>query len=846
MLLRTLFCGTPSTLRWRRRRLPKAPAGVPFHECVLSWSIPLGRGIGRVTLAGNHYVDLMMTKIRLDEERIFCVACKLSDVEVRREYLDQVCAGDQPLRERVEALLEIHEKERSFLKSECGVELTVDHKPITEVPGQQIGRYRLLQKIGEGGFGVVFMAEQVRPVRRKVALKVIKPGMDSNAVVARFEAERQALAMMDHPNIARVLDGGAADSGRPYFVMELVKGVPITEYCDKNQLSAGERLKLFLTVCQAVQHAHQKGIIHRDLKPSNVLVTLADGQPVVKVIDFGVAKATNQQLTERTLFTAYGQILGTPQYMSPEQAEMSCLDVDTRSDVYSLGVILYELLTGTTPLESDRLRSVGYVEMQRLIREEEPLKPSARLSTSGDELTIIAKHRSASPDKLTSQIRGDLDWIVMKALEKDRNRRYATCSSFADDVSRYLSDLPVEACPPSSTYRFKKFARRNRVILSTAAAVSAVLLLATMASSWFAWEAAAQRNAVLHETQEQTMIFALQGDTAKADEKLAIAQQLGADEGWLKMQEAHLLYHKGEYENALAVIDKAAALMPDSIAVKSLDLICNYMAGNEHQYLREAGKIKDLPVSTAEGYLFRGLAQPEAHPRRAVEDLEKALPQYSQYPVVHLLLANALRLSAADTVNFGEAYRLAKRAVGEAFIAKEMLKEDPLGSVEYIHANVLLANLCKRLGKDDWECELYTENARKCVEVSKSQPYHWKAHLARMYFHEQLGDNQDDKEELFIDYPELKGNQRNSDIFLRRAWQCIYDNDLLRAERELQSVEGSFAYRTNLLVPAFIAMNKSSADLVKLQWEFKPKLENREGGGRGDLCASRLGTCPVA
>lgn len=321
-----------------------------------------------------------MTNRQLDEEAIFHLARKIPNSDDRAIYLDQICAGDRALRERVEALLDVHEKEQGFLKSSPAPAPTVEQPSITEGPGQHIGRFKLLQIIGEGGFGVVYLAEQERPVRRRVALKIIKPGMDSQAVIARFEAERQALALMDHPNIARVLDGGVTDSGRPYFVMELVKGVPITEYCDKNVLSTRDRLPLFNTVCQAVQHAHQKGIVHRDLKPSNILVTLHDGQPVVKVIDFGVAKAINQQLTERTLFTAFGQMVGTPQYMSPEQAEMSGLDVDTRSDIYSLGVLLYELLTGTTPLKAERLRTAGYAEMQRIICEEEPPKPSTRLS----------------------------------------------------------------------------------------------------------------------------------------------------------------------------------------------------------------------------------------------------------------------------------------------------------------------------------------------------------------------------------------------------------------------------------------------------------------------------------
>ena len=311
----------------------------------------------------------------------------------------------------------------------------------------------------------MFMAEQERPVRRTVALKIIKPGMDTRQVIARFEAERQALAMMDHPNIAKVLDAGATENGRPYFVMELVQGVPITEYCDQCNLTTRERLELFVTVCQAVQHAHQKGIIHRDIKPTNVLVAMQDGRPVPKIIDFGVAKAIDQRLTEHTLTTAFAQMVGTPLYMSPEQAELSPLGVDTRSDIYSLGVLLYELLTGTTPFDKDRLHAASYDELRRIIREEEPPRPSARISTlAADLATTVAEHRRTDARRLQQTVRGELDWIVMKCLEKDRNRRYETANSLARDIERYLHDEPVQACPPSAAYRLRKFARRHRAV----------------------------------------------------------------------------------------------------------------------------------------------------------------------------------------------------------------------------------------------------------------------------------------------------------------------------------------------------------------------------------------------
>jgi serine/threonine protein kinase/tetratricopeptide (TPR) repeat protein len=476
----------------------------------------------------------------LDGQRVKSIFLEAAGRAVgeRAAFLDGACAGDAELRRRLEQLLAAHDRPDSLPAAAPAPRCTQDSSPeggrapagVGEGLGAVIGPYKLLQQLGEGGMGTVYLAEQGWPVRRLVALKIIKPGMDSRQVLARFEAERQALALMDHPSIARVLDGGTTESGRPFFVMGLVKGVPITRYCDEHRLTPRQRLELFLPVCHAVQHAHQKGIIHRDIKPSNVMVCLYDGRPVPKVIDFGIARAAGQQPTERTPFTEVGQVVGTLEYMSPEQAELNQLDIDTRSDIYSLGVLLYELLTGSTPLERGRLSGTGLLEVLRLIREEEPPRPSTRLSESKDTLPAVSAQRQTEPAQLARLVRGELDWIVMKALEKDRNRRYESASAFAMDIRRYLADEQVLACPPSAAYRLRKFVRRHRAGLVTTTALLLVLLPAGGGVGWVLWERVAQQ-AARQVTTERTVTAALARAAQLAEQAEKVPGTTGADAG---------------------------------------------------------------------------------------------------------------------------------------------------------------------------------------------------------------------------------------------------------------------------------------------------------------------------
>jgi serine/threonine protein kinase len=552
-------------------------------------------------------------------EDIYYSALEIQSPAQRDSFLERACQGDTKLRSMVDKLLAAQPKVEKFFQEGGVARLPLrelSERPFAETPGlventrtegkedeslgKTIGPYKLLQKIGEGGCGVVYMAEQEKPVRRRVAFKIIKLGMDTKGVVARFEAERQALALMDHPNIARVLDAGATESGRPYFVMELVRGVKITEYCDQNELDPSQRLKLFIQVCQAIQHAHQKGVIHRDIKPSNILVTIIDGLPVPKVIDFGIAKAIEGRLTDNTIFTAYEQFIGTPAYMSPEQAVMSGVDVDTRSDIYSLGVLLYELLTGRTPFETKYLLEQGIDGMRRTLREEDPKPPSTVITTmKGSALKEVARSRHAEPVKLISLLRGDLDWIVIRALEKDRNRRYQTANGLAMDAQRFLDNEPVFACPPSRIYRLQKLVRRNKVTFVAGTTVAAALLAATGVSTFFWYQESQMRK------------------QAVAAEQMAIAAEQRA-ENRARISEAAYSGIHGKFGDADILMSQVSDIGPSLDAEQALRSVGTWYA-LKGQWAEAAKRFtillevdqKDKPVENTYDLLIFGPIQIE-------------------------------------------------------------------------------------------------------------------------------------------------------------------------------------------------------------------------------------------
>jgi serine/threonine protein kinase/tetratricopeptide (TPR) repeat protein len=581
---------------------------------------------------------------------VFLAAVENHTPEQWGSYVAEACAGNPDLRRRVEVLLQAHGEADPLLDRPASALFASLEEPVREGPGTVIGAYRLLEPLGEGGFGVVFLAEQQHPLRRQVALKILKPGMDTRQVIARFEAERQTLALMDHTHIARILDAGETIGGRPYVVMELVRGAPITDYCDQHQLAPRERLELFLAVCRAVQHAHQKGIIHRDLKPSNVLVTVQDGVPVVKVIDFGIAKALGPPLTTNSLKTGFAQLIGTPLYMSPEQAELGGLDIDTRSDIYSLGVLLYELLAGTTPFEKGRLSEVGYDELRRIIREEEPPKPSTRVTTLGQAAPVVAARRRTDPRRLSQLFRKEPDWIVMKALEKDRNRRYETVSAFALDVQRYLNVEPVQACPPSGWYRFRKWARRHQAMVAAAAAA---LLMGAMAWAVSTVLIVHQRN----EAQEQRALAHEQRELAQAQRTLAQEQRERArravDEMYTEVAERWLAQQPHLQELQRRFLLKALHYYEAFAQEQGADPALRHQAGVAY---RRVGDIQSRLGKHADAEAAYNQA---VHLQAALAAALPATPAYRRELAASLYNLGALLMNRGRRAEAEEAYRRA-------------------------------------------------------------------------------------------------------------------------------------------------------------------------------------------
>jgi len=711
---------------------------------------------------------------------IFNEALDRQDGPERAAYLDEACRGDTELRAQVEVLLLDHERIGRFLGTAMGSirssaetagrepgdppcgDITQAESPDTRAadtsvppgagsPGAWIGPYKLLQPIGEGGMGTVWMAEQTRPVKRLVALKVIKDGMDSRQVLVRFEAERQALALMDHPNIARVFDAGATDSGRPYFVMELVKGIPITQFCDDRRLTPRERLELAIPVCQAVQHAHQKGLIHRDLKPSNVLVALYDSHPVPKVIDFGVAKATGPRLTEQTLHTDFGSVVGTLEYMSPEQAQLNRLDIDTRSDIYSLGVLLYELLTGTTPLQRNRLKEAAFLEVLRVIREEESPRPSQRLNTTA-ELPSIAACRNIEPRKLGGLVRGELDWIVMKALEKDRNRRYETASGLATDLQHYLDDEPVQAGPPSASYRLRKFARRNRAALAMAS-VLAMALMAVGLAVVFAYrnqlterqrlaDQRVQAERLLAERRqndlERALMAAMSGDFDAAQKGTDEAELLGASTAQLRLLRGQVAFYRGDMDAASQHLEQAAKLLPvgqpGAVAARAILALACSNAFQGPRFVALALELDQLSPITAEDLLFKGQVEAMFRPERSLQSIDESIRRRDS--VVARIARTDARANHAQLT--GE-LRSAELAVEDALVIRGMQPDNPLVLGRSVYAQLVAAGLYEGAGRHQ-ESERVLALARRDVQELERFSSSPIAVTARFHYYVYVGD----------------------------------------------------------------------------------------------------------
>ncbi len=695
----------------------------------------------------------------MDEERIFHAALQRAP-EVRAEFIANECGGDGSLQARVEQLIVAHENPDSIMQHSPmsnSVDATTEQASLSDAVGTQIDSYKLREKIGEGGMGVVYVAEQERPVRRKVALKIIKPGMDSREVIARFEAERQALALMDHPNIAKVLHASSTDAGRPYFVMELVRGVAITDYCDKKKLTIDERLELFVQVCHAVQHAHQKGIIHRDIKPSNVMITEHDGSAVPKVIDFGVAKATNQRLTEQTIYTKFQQIIGTPMYMSPEQAELSGLDIDTRSDIYSLGVLLYELITGVLPFAKERFERASYDEMRKIIRDEEPARPSNKISTVGDSATLVSANRGTDPTRFRRQVAGDLDWIVVKAMEKDRTRRYETADRLAEDIQRYIDDDIVIARPPSAVYRFRKFVTRNKALVATAAAIfsalSIGLIVALVGLAAASKEAAANRrltqqlSALLDDYREEltdkALLHAFSGDLRRA---ATVADQLesvtttlgqkvrsGQSESLLGIAE----FYRGNYEVAERHCDQARSMNPKLISAQALLALIYITSDRIDEYVELSQRLpRDAERDELDVFerLFLAHATTPTDCISAARELNSIVAAHPSLAIARGMHAEALA-HLATRFNQPEAI---EQALSEIRTAKQLAPD-----TAYLNLIDLWVHLVALTFTDSDDPTYGDLQAAAELACTRQYPHYELSHVLRSWYYIQFGNSEE-------------------------------------------------------------------------------------------------------
>lgn len=631
-----------------------------------------------------------MRTISDNAKAIFLQAVEKHSPEEWQEFLDQACGDDSKLRGHVEGLLQAHTEDDSLFDR---VEATQNYEPLV-LPGQMLGPYKIREEIGDGGMGVVYVAEQEKPLRRKVALKVIKPGMDSRAVLARFDAERNALALMNHPHIAKVLDAGTTDQGRPYFVMELIQGKPITEYCDHKKLKIPERLELFTQICRAVQHAHQKGVIHRDIKPSNILVTEIDGKPVPKVIDFGVAKALGANLTDRTIYTNFQSLVGTPLYMSPEQTQLSGVDVDTSSDVYSLGILLYELLTGTTPLSPEELRQAAQDEVLRCIRETEPPRPSNRISSLGENSSQISERRSAEPEQLGRLVRGDLDWIVMKALEKDRNGRYKTADAFAADIGRHLLNEPVEACPPSTAYRLSRFYRRNKVAVTFVTLLLTLLAVAVPVISigWrWAWierlKAEQYASDLRQEFLGQAITEVLSGDFRRTEPAIQKARNLGVDDDTLVMLKALEFFYGGEPESARKAVRPLLKKNENHVGALCVMIMSHMDADDPTEFFRYHALLPDsshLPSNDIIANLLLSQVLLNRNPQRSFDITQELIDRYPYWPTLRALHGSAMIIRAVDMPEDERRIEQVADGIESLKAANQMVPDNQFVMTEYL------------------------------------------------------------------------------------------------------------------------------------------------------------------